>query len=43
MTKKNQPILIIGAVIIIAVFIYLFTQTDKKVADGSGDSSAVFN
>ena len=39
MTKKNQPILIIGVVIIIAVIIYLFTQTDRKVADGSGDSS----
>ena len=39
MTKKNQPILIIGAIIIIAVIIYLFTQTDRKVADGSGDSS----
>ena len=33
MTKKNQPILIIGALVIIAVIIYLFTQTDKKVAD----------
>ena len=38
--KKNQPILIVGAIILIAVIIYLFTQTDRKVADGSGDSSA---
>jgi len=37
--KKNQPILIVGAIVLIAVIIYLFTQTDRKVADGSGDSS----
>ena len=40
MTKKQQPILIIGVIVIVAVIIYLFTQTDRKVADGSGDSSA---
>ena len=29
MTKKQQPILIIGVIVIVAVIIYLFTQTDK--------------
>ena len=33
MTKKQQPMLIIGALILIAVIIYLVSQGDKKAAD----------
>ena len=40
MTKKQQPILIVGVIVIVAVIIYLVSQGDRKVADGSGDSSA---
>jgi glycine betaine/proline transport system substrate-binding protein len=39
MTKKQQPILIVGILIIIAAVIYFASQGDKKISS-AGDSSA---
>jgi glycine betaine/proline transport system substrate-binding protein len=38
MTKKTQPIIIIGLIILVAAIVYILFLGDRKVADGSGDS-----
>ena len=39
MTKKQQPILIVGIIIVVAAIIYFVSQGDKKISS-AGDSSA---
>ena len=39
MTKKQQPVLIVGIIIVIAAIIYFVSQGDKG-QKGAGDSSA---